>query len=260
MSTVTDLLEQQTLAFEKEMKKVIRHLEVDIATIIDKFKTVEGVIIPDANLVRVLTVGNQIETALRNSGYYELAEKALTGNKKLMELEIKNLERLLGRKRLGEIDSTTINNLLKVKFQGMVDQAGLNIIAIKETMFNSVTLGLPMSMLREGLTGKLGRFKSYANTYIRTSKREFIQTVEDSVADQIGFGEDKDDIWEYLPSLLQSNSHKECIWAVGKRYFTNAQKIEFEAGGGYSHSEPRWNCIHYFAITNKTYDEVFGEK
>jgi len=258
MPTSTELLKQQTAAFEREMAKVIRRLEKEINLIIDKYKTVNGVIVKNADLSRVITVGNQLEEALRSSGYYELAEKALEGNRELMVLEIANLKELLGRSRLGQIDATTLNNLLKVKYQGMLDQAGLNVIAIKETLFNSVTLGLPMSTLRNELTGKLGRFGRHATTYIRTAKREFIQTTEDTIADQIGFGEEKDDIWEYVPSLLQSDSHKECIWAVEKKYFTNAEKISFESGGGYSHSEPRWNCVHHFAISNLTYEEAFG--
>ncbi len=260
MSTF-DLMQAQTAQFEKDMAKVISRLEKQVQKIIDGLQIVNGNMATTASALNdALSVSKDIEQALRDSGYYELAEKALKQNKLLMNSRHDELKALLGRQRLGKVDTSTLNALLKMDFTGMTDLGEGAIARIRESIFNSVNLGLPLNTLRDEIMNDTGILKHHANTYIRTTKREFAQRVEDNVADKIGFGDSKDDIWEYTPAITQANSHKECIWAVGKQYFTNAQKDEFNAGGGFSHSEPRWNCIHSFVITNVTYEEAFGEK
>ena len=252
-------MEAQTAQFERDMAKVVKRLERQVQKIIDGLQSVNGTLTTSASALNdALNISKDLAEALKDSGYYELAEKTLKQNTKLMNLRHDELKTLLGRERLGKIDTTTLNALNKMNFQGMSGLGESSIIRIREAIFNSVNLGLPLTQLRDELMNSTGILKHHAETYIRTAKREFSQRVEDNVAEKVGFGEDKDDIWEYSPSITQSNSHKECIWAVGKRYFTNAQKNEFNSGGGYSHSEPRWNCVHRFTITNMTYDEAFG--
>ena len=258
MSTF-DLMQSQIAQFEKDMEKVISRLERQVQKIIDGLEVVDGKYATTASaLNNALNVSNDLSQALTDSGYHDLAEKALKQNTKLMNLRHDELKILLGRDRLGQIDTSTLNALLEMNFTGMTDLGESSIIRIREAIFNSVNLGLPVNQLRDELMKDTGILKHHADTYIRTGKREFAQRVEDNTAEQIGFGEDKDDIWEYSPAITQSNSHKECIWAVDKSLFTNAEKNEFNSGGLFSHSEPRWNCVHRFVITNKTYDEAFG--
>ena len=255
-----DVMEEQIIQFEKDMAKVIRRFELQVQKIIDGLQIIDGKMATTASALNdALNVSKDLEKALRDSGYYELAEKALKQNTKLMNLRHDELKVLLDRARLGGVDKSTLNALLRMNFDGMTGLAETSLIRIREAVYNSVNLGLPVNVLRNELMNDTGILRHHADTYIRTTKREFAQRVEDDVAEQIGFGEDKDDIWQYSPSITQVNSHKECIWAVGKKYFTNAEKEEFNAGGGYGHKEPRWNCVHRFVITNLTYEEVFGE-
>lgn len=256
---ITDLIEKQSLDFEREMAKVIRRLERNIQDIIDTLRMRDGQMIVSAeNINRAMALSKQLEKALRESGYYELAERSLKANNKIMTAQHEELKALLGRERLGQIDTSTLQALQKLKFTGMTNLGDNALIGIREAIFNSVNLGLPIGTLRDEITKKLGGWEKYADTYIRTAKREFSQQVENNAAELIKFGTEKDDIWEYVPNILQANSHKECIFAVNKQYFTNDEKMQFESGGLYSHSEPRWRCVHRFVITNKTFEESFG--
>ena len=259
MSTF-DLMQSQAAQFERDMTKVVTRLEKQVQSIIDKFESIDGSLTVSANnLNNALSVSNELNQALKDSGYYNLAEKALNQNTKLMDVRHTELKKLLGRQRLGQIDTSTFTALNKVSFTGMTDLAEVDfVIRIREAIFNSVNLGLPISVLREEMIKGIGMLKHHANTYIRTAKRQFAQQVEDNAAKLIGFN-GKNDIWEYTPEILQRNSHPECVYAVEKQYFTNTEKIEFNSGGGYSHSEPRWNCVHSFVITNITFDEAFGK-
>ena len=257
MSEVFDLMETQNEVFEKQMALVIRRLTRQINKILDKFKTEEGMLLIGENANRTILIAKDLEKALKNSGYYELAEKTLKQNKRLMDLRLGELKDVLNRKRLGGIDTNTLNGLLKMNFEGMQGISASNVAAIRETVFNSVNLGLPVSTLREELVSKLGRFEQHANTYIRTGKRIFTQQVEDNVAENIKFGEDKEeDFYEYIGAPLQHNSHKECIYVLTQRpdnLFTQAEKDEFDSGmvDGLSFDPMRYNCQHVMAISNR---------
>ena len=252
-------MEAQTAQFELDMAKVVKRLERQVQKIIDGLQSVNGTLTTSASALNdALNISKDLAEALKDSGYYELAEKTLKQNTKLMNLRHDELKTLLGRERLGKIDTTTLNALNKMNFQGMSGLGESSIIRIREAIFNSVNLGLPLTQLRDELMNSTGILKHHATTLIRTTKRQFAQRVEDNVAELIKFN-GRNDIWEYSPSILQTNSHPECVYAVGKGYFTNAQKIDFETNGYGGHYPPRYNCVHRFVITNVTYKEAFGE-
>ena len=259
---ITDLIEEQTKDFTEQMELVIAKLEKQIDDIILKLRMRDGFLLVDQkNYRKVIEISGDLAKALEDSGYYELAERTLKANNKILAKQHEALKDLLGRERLGQIDKTTIQALNAMKFDGMTNLADDTLNAIKNALYDGVNLGLPMSKIREQLGKQLGKLSQYTETYIRTAKREFSQKVENITAQKIGFGKDKDDIWEYSPAILQKNSHAECIWAVKKQYFTDEEKQDFEAGilpTGMNRSAVRYNCVHRFQITNKTYKEAFG--
>lgn len=261
MKTTIDLSDEYLEDFEYQLEKVVKRLNRKIQEIIDDYVIISGIFEVSAeNIDKALVVQSNLMKALEDSGYYSLATKTLKNLDKLLELRSTELKGLLDRERLGGVTDITLESLQKLKYSGMEGLAERQILAIKESLYNSVTLGLPKNQLRVELEKKLGTLSEYAKTYMRTSYREYAQTYENIVADKIGFGLRKDDIWEYMPPVLQDNSHLECIYAVKKQYFTNAEKIDFENGGlslTYPHSEPRWNCVHRFQITNVTFKEAF---
>jgi len=259
---IATLIEQQSAEFERDMALVIKRLNKRIEDLINKFTTEDGkLLVTSSNLDEAVISKMQLEKALKDSGYYDLAELSIKQNKDLLELRKGQLKDLLGRERLGVIDTNTLNALNVVSFDNIKGIGGTSVLRMRQTINNAVLIGLPLSDLRKELIGDSGMLKHQATTIIRTGKRMFSQQVEDSVAKQIGFGKVKNDIWEYSPGILQSNSHQECVIAVPRRYFTNAEKIAFEGGtiGGYSFNPARYNCVHNFFITNVTYKEAFGE-
>ena len=211
MSTY-DLMQSQNAQFEKDMAKVIARLEREVAKIVDRLSSVGGNLKTTAEaLNNALSVSGEIAQALKDSGYYELSEKALKQNTKLMNLRHDELKTLLGRERLGKIDTSTLKALNKMSFTGMTDLGESSIIRIRESIFNSVNLGLPINILRDELINDGSILKHHAETYIRTTKRQFAQKVEDNTAEQIGFGDSKDDIWIYAiipPILLCSKTYR----------------------------------------------------
>jgi len=248
--------EKQAEAFETAIKKVINKLDTKLTKLLNGLDTKDGVLL-DTQATKVLLLKKELQKALIDSGYYKLAEETMKDNIKIMGIRIVELKETLGL-RLGEISKKTINGINKMSFGEMANIGEREILAIHNSIINSVIMGTQKTALVESLTNELSKFQNYAETYIRTSKRIFSQTIENNIAEQIDFGSEKDDIWEYLGAPLQSNSHAECEIAVPKRYFTNDEKIEFEAGsiGSLSFNPMRYNCLHQFMITNKTYKEA----
>ena len=256
--TPQELLEQQIVLFEKNMQSVIKKLNRDIAKMVSKLETVNGSLLITENVSNAVLIKKEIAEALKNSGYFDLAKEAVKKNKELMDLQILDISKRMGE-RFGKVDANTLRSLFKMDYVGMQNLADTAVPAISNVIMQNVMIGGQYSTMVEQLSGQLGKFESYANTYLKTAKSQFIQKTEDYVADDIKFGSDKDDIWQYFGAPLQDNSHKECIWALRKKehrpYFTDRERRTFEAGGGLPHGEPRWNCQHSFLMTNKTHED-----
>jgi uncharacterized protein YukE len=159
-------------------------------------------------------------------------------------------------------DNNSLNAMIQMQYLGIETVQAQAVDAIKSATITYINTPTTIDKLLQDLQGRIDQLEAHTKTQLNTFYREYSQTLENQIAEQIGFGENKDDIWEYSGAPLQDNSHDECVWALtqkqGAPYFTNEEKIAFESGGLYSHSEPRWNCQHDFVMTNLTYAEAFG--
>lgn len=243
--------------FDRRIEQVIEDLNREIKSALN-FDMNGGIIIENNKNID-LAIRSQLElaAALKESGYYTLAAKAVAENKKYIAERLANFS----IDEFGMTTKQTLDGLLRLDYGKMQTVSSKLIPSVKQKIFDSVITGKSYSQLLLDIDSDLERFKNEALTQLRTIRREFRQNVEDNIAEEIGFGEEKDDIWEYAGAPLQANSHAECIWALtqkkGAPYFTDEEKKLFQSGGLYPHTEPRWNCQHNFFITDKKYKEVF---
>ena len=254
-------LEKQNAYFEKQIDKILTKLSAEIKKLI-KFDTVGGAVLDNNdNLRRAVVIKKQIENALRDMGYFSLVQKSLDDNGVVFEQRLAEVTKLLNVDKLANIGKGTLRSLNKVYYDKLSGVADKFIAGIQDKIYNNVLLGQQYSTLIDDTLKAAESFKNEALTQMRTIKQNFIQQTEDELAEQIGFGEEEDDIWAYVGAPLQDNSHKECIWALTEKlhtpYFTNAEKDMFLSGstGTFSFDPVRWNCQHVFNMTDLTYEE-----
>lgn len=245
--------------FDSGITQVIEDLSHEIKSGL-RFDMEGGIILENTkNIDLAIKAQAQLAAALKEAGYFTLAAKAVAENKKYIATRLSEF----GIDEFGATTQDTLYGLLRLDYGKMQTVSSKLIPGVKQKIFDSVITGKSYSQLLQDIDKSLESFKNEALTQLRTIRREFRQNVEDNIAEEIGFGDEKDDIWEYAGAPLQSNSHAECIWALtqktGSPYFTDEEKRLFQSGGLYPHTEPRWNCQHNFFISDKTYKEVFGK-
>lgn len=251
-------INDQMATFSGQMAAVIKSLNRRLNSSL-KFTTEAGKILPiDQNFERVAIIASELAEALEESGYYDLIKQFTENNDDFTILQIKEMGKRFkdAETYYGKISGTTLSSLKTMQYNGMADLGLSRLSAIKQTVFQSVLAGTSDEILRNNLANNLDQLGRYADTYLRTAKREYSQQMENLIATEAGLTEI---IWEYIGAPLQDNSHPECIWALEDKphapFFTQEEKDEFEAGGGYNHTEPRWNCQHIFGITDMTFEE-----
>ena len=265
-----ELAEKQLTLFEKNLKGVMTDLEKKIEAIILSFKNEGGKFIyTPREISRTLSIEKQLEKAVRDSGYIDLIDEMTKKNKELFLLQKEEIKSILKAKGIpitgafGNLDAKTIKGLIGTNFDRMLLDSDTAIASISKALYDNVLAGAPIPAMMETMKGTLGSFEGHAKTYARTSKRMFTQTIEDNIAEEIGFGDSKDDIYEYIGAPLQDNSRNICVHILEDRatpYFTQAMRDEFDTGSfeGVDFDVRRFNCQHNFAITNLTYKEAFG--
>ena len=244
--------------FNRDLKKVLKRYTTIVVESLEKLSIEDGLIGQLDNADKGARYLKVFENGLEESGYYSLTEKALKANNILYTEAVKRAGDTLGRQRFNGVSQKRINKMLKVDFQGMSNLGDTNITAIHNKLLEAIRDGKKRRVLVKELKGEINKFQNHAETYIKTSRREYAQLTEDEIAKSVGFGDEKDDIWEYIGAPLQDNSHKECIWVfeVHGVLFTNKEKIEFESGGLFPHTEPRWNCQHNFFISAQDFEDL----
>ena len=260
MPTSNEIIKAQSAMFDRQMKSVLDNLR-QFVNYNATFTMESGFILPSQeNYETIILVVDQLLDQLKEDGYYDLVQKFTTNNKEFTDVQIKDMAKRFGAATTyyGAVEKTTLKGLKEMQYNGMVQLGQSRVNAIGQALYNNVIAGSTEKQLLVELDRNLGNMSKYAETYIRTAKREYSQQTEYSIADEAGIAKDEI-IWEYIGAPLQDNSHPECVWALIEKehapFFTNDERIEFESGGGYEHSEPRWNCQHIFGITDMTYEE-----
>jgi hypothetical protein len=257
------------------------NLERDLDSVIKTLqKTVDKYVLSLTDKIDLKTELKMTEINAMVDGLYQALEQSgynTTVMKSLADLQKTNAKYLADIKAripasaiesFSKFDQKSLNGLIKMQWLGIETVQAQSIDAIKQAVIQHIITPSSTASLISQVESKIDQLRNHTLAQINTFYREYGQQLENQVAEQIGFGEDKDDIWVYTGAPLQENSHKECIWALREKdgafgddmnaYFTDAEKEEFEAGGLYEHTEPRWNCQHRFQITNVTKAEAFG--
>ena len=260
MPTTAAIIKSQVVDFNSQMAKIISDLNKYINY--GKNFTIEaGWIMPiEANFESAIMISNGLMDALADSGYYDLIKKFSTNNKDFSTQQIKEMaKRFKGAETYyGAIEKTTLTSLQTMQYNGMAQLGQEYVGKIGQVLYSSVITGTTDKQLLMGLETQLGNLSRYSETYLRTAKREYSQQTEFEIAKAAGIDRGET-IWEYIGAPLQANSHPECEYALIDKphapFFTTAEMEEFQAGGGYDHTEPRWNCQHIFGITDMTLAE-----
>ena len=264
MPTTIQMIDSQVTRFNTQMERVIKKMSNFLNSSI-KMTTESGLIVPVAeNFDNVSVVAGELIQALEDAGYYDLINKFSQNNSDFTAQQIKEMgKRFKGASTYyGAIEKTSLNGLKNMQYEGMASLGQNTLNSISTALYDSVLAGTSNAQLTSKLGKELGKLGRYAETYVRTAKREYSQQTEYEIlrAADIDRGET---IWEYIGAPLQDNSHAECIWAITEKihapFFTTAEMEEFNAGGGLDHTEPRWNCQHIFGITDMTvaeYEEI----
>ena len=269
MRSVTQEASKQIFQFETNIKAIIAYISQQLGTALQDLTLIDG-IVARSNDASYATILGELTRSLESSNLGTLISEDIKQQVNLIYTQIDDIAKILGKDRLGQIDISTLQGLADLQRGRMLRVQNVLINNLDNLVYHSIVGGAPITELVQAAQMEVEKFKNEMLTQIRTAKREFIQNVEDNIAEQIDFGIDENDIWEYTGAYIQDNSHDECIFALGQDpfntgippkygapYFTNEEKIQFEAGGLFPHKEPRWNCQHYFAISNVTYAEAF---
>jgi len=206
----------------------------------------------------VLRQAETLLEGLYETGYSDLVSDELF--EKVTDILDNRLSNKIIQKLDVEIDPKTFNSLLKINFEEL-DGIGETIAKkVKSQLMESVLAGSTQEQAIENIQKILTTNFHYAETYMRTAKQILVQDIENKIADELNY----DGIYEYVGAPLQENSHKECIYAVPKRYFTEKEKAKFEAGTLpaklMGRSAIRWNCQHAFFITDKALTKELDKK
>jgi len=248
-------------AFMKSIEKVQADLLKRIEKELQKNFTFTANRLEEGDIrTAILQLDNIVKT-LDATGFNELIASAVVEQKQYLTLRAAEIKKAVG-KVFGGVDQTALNAFLEAEFVSLQNIGESAMMAVKQELLQSILAGRTFDDAVLAIQGQVeSKLTRYAETWYRTSFNEYTQRVEDTIAEQIGFGEDEDDIWVFYGAPLQKNSHEECRWALEKKehfpYFTNDEKIAFENGTAYGGqpSPPRYNCQHSFGITNKTYQE-----
>lgn len=235
------------MEFQQKLEEILQDFEKRVSRILMKMDSKGGKIVESQ--AEILLRSKEIKDALKEAGYYNLTNEFLKKNEKIINERKKELEKYT---RIGSIDKNAIKDLTKTHLIGMEEIGRHTAESIRNAILQGTLAGTNKTKLIETIRSEIGKMSRYAETYYNTAKTQYRQTAEDILAEEIGFGQRKNEMWEYVGAPLQKNSHPECIWALSQRknpYFTTKEKEDFEAGvGAFPHPIPRWNCQHYFIM------------
>jgi len=250
---IFEYIDTQINEFNVELDSVIDDILFETEDYLSRFVIEEGSIIPHKNYSKLTNFKSFFTKTVTAAGFYTVGESVINGHKQLYN-EVKKITAKTLGKKIPDININIVQSLQKLDYSKYGNLADELINAIDTVVKQDVQNGQLYKTMIDNIRKQLGKFQFRAETYVRTVKKDFTQTIQNELARKIKFGKDDNDLWEYFGAPLQSNSHDECVWALRTRpnpYFTQAEKDEFLRGGGYPHSEPRWNCQHIFVMTDK---------
>lgn len=243
--------EQQVKSFETNMRAIVRRMQADILS-----GKVVANMMSLSNAERVLyqqEVYSSLLGALNSSGYDKIVADLINKDKELIA-SVKTTRAGAGLPTAFTTRSKEVLDAVRNLELTRFNHIGQSFVqTLHSELMNFAISGMSEAdfiiKLQDALEGK---FVRYATTYAETSRAQFIQAVGDEAARSAG-GEH---YWEYVGAEDDKNRDA-CIEGLAKRYFTDAEREQFEADYA---DERAWNCRHTFMEINKdTYFEEKGE-
>ena len=251
------MIDDKLTGFDKELAKIVAKVKKDVELAIAQLPAINGNF--DSlkfDEVQLLQINDSIITSLEANGYNDLIANQLGDMRKELTNRVNDL-RKAGFEQLGEVRASDLDNLINYNATefGRVTQDISE--KIQTQLAQQILAGSPLEETIPALATTLSSdLKRYSETWMRTAYQQYQQKVEDTLANEIGYGEEEDDEWEYIGAPLQNNSHSECVWALRERkdnIFTTKEKEAFQTGNAYGGqpAPPRYNCQHYFVMSPK---------
>jgi len=150
-----------------------------------------------------------------------------------------------------------------IQVEALQQKELLDLMNLKEGIAKKVqeitAQGIMTQMSKKELAKQIGKIKDvqigYVNTYVETARNQYIQKLHDISAERYRNSTGNGVYWEYVGAPKDDLTRPECELALDKRYFTDAEKNDFQNGAMFDAKVPRWNCRHSFVeITEETYN------
>jgi len=245
MSKITDLFQANADKFSKQITGVAKSVELGMLELIKDLKTKAGrFVFGNDNLKDVMKYESLLEEIINAGGYTAWLNSVNSDFPKLINKMPKGM--------LKKADAATLKFLQQIdqtELKGISVKVAKNLQgALKELVINGGTYKDAVLAVKKNA----GKLEKYAETYVNTSRTQVSQKITDLQAQHMV--EDGESVyWEYAGSPIDDKTRDQCVEGLNKRYFTDAEKIEFQGRG------LRWNCRHEFVLISKeTYDKGTG--
>jgi hypothetical protein len=245
-----DLTDQQTAAFERQLKRCMAQLERRIRGAISRLDIVDGVIVKTpANLQFVASMTPQLNAMLEQSGYPELIAHFQDGDAELLAAVRSSSAVPLAFTRQSSTTLAALQGMQNSQFIGIGTSA---MEAVRQSVMNTIMTGARLEDAIDVIKAQIdGKLKSYAWTYANTTRRDVVQLANDLAAEQI----DGDLYWAYN-GPLDDVTRPACQDLLAIGVFTDAERAEAEAMYA---AEREYNCRHSFdLISQSQYNELNG--
>ena len=249
MSLATDkdsLFEIDKKTLEKILKKVSGRLQVELGKEINKLAMNNGRVINNAtNINFVIDMAERLTPILEEAGLNELLKTYSDSTLKIYsQLKSKVLEGNGIEVMLNQTSNDYFKAILRSNLQQLKGLSTATLDKIRETFIESALFEMTDKQLTARILGTVEKnFKQYSETYIETSRGLFIQQAIDKNYEEI---KDNGDVDAYIYEYVGVHDDKVrviCAIGLSKRFFTEAEKIEFESKYG-----TRYNCRHSFVL------------
>ena len=251
------ILDQNNDKMITSLKSAINGLQRAMEDAVFSKITTKGNSIPNIeNNIQYLNGSyNELLKTLNNSGYDNAVREVIANETDM----IKQIKALYAKSsfpmEFTSINTQSLSALQQQQF-AYFHNLGVNAVnSIQKALVDSIIGASETSYLIQTIQDELGdKLARYATTYFQTAKNQLLQDVQEMSANNYRDA-GVEIYWEYRgPDDIKTRD--ECNWALSKRVFTDEEYQEFLSGGGYPHTEPRWNCRHVFVmIDKKLYDK-----
>lgn len=248
-----DILEKRYEQYGKIIEGVIKTANKSMQLLVSDFKTVNGkIVLSEENVQLSIDIVNRAYETINEAGYGKFASKYRADFLKILK-EMNAASSTIFKFSFAAKDRALIDAIATTNYAGLfrVEREIGN--SIQRVATDYVLTERPIAELQTEIGSQItGRLQRYAKTFVETSTRQAVQKAQDIVVNNQDISPDER-YYEYT-GPRDSDNRPECIEGMTKRYFTQAERDDFEATYGI-----RYNCRHVFQyIPKDVYERAVG--